>query len=121
MRAIIAARLLASKAAQPTDKPFEIYDARLPGFTLRVQPSGIRSYYVRLGRSRRVAIGKAGQYTPEEARDRAGKVLGNVAHDRPPLEGLDGSAELTFGEFIGSEEGSDSPATYRRWLLANRP
>ena len=57
MRAIIAAKLLASRAAQPAAKPFEIYDSRLRGFTLRVQPSGARSYYARLGRSRRVALG----------------------------------------------------------------
>ena len=34
-------------------QPFEIYDSRLPGFTLRVQPSGICSYYARFGRNRR--------------------------------------------------------------------
>ena len=41
MRAIIGSMLLSSKVAQPTKKPFEIYDRRLPGFTLRVQPSGV--------------------------------------------------------------------------------
>jgi len=50
MRGIIGAKLLASHVAQPAAKPFEIYDIRLPGFTLRVQPSGARSNYVRLGR-----------------------------------------------------------------------
>jgi hypothetical protein len=37
MQAIIGPTLLSSKEAQPTHKPFEIYDTRLPGFTLRVQ------------------------------------------------------------------------------------
>lgn len=36
--------------SQPTERPFEIYDSRLSGFTLRVQPSGVRSYYARFGR-----------------------------------------------------------------------
>jgi hypothetical protein len=59
MRAIIGAKLLSSKAAQPAEKPFEIYDSRLPGFTLRVQPSGVRSFYARTGRNTRVALGKS--------------------------------------------------------------
>ena len=53
MRAIIGPKLLSSKVAEPAEKPFEIYDSRLPGFTLRVQPSGVRSYYTRFGRNRR--------------------------------------------------------------------
>ena len=53
MQAIIGSTLLSSKVVQPTKKPFEIYDSRLIGFTLRVQPSGVRSYYARFGRNRR--------------------------------------------------------------------
>ena len=34
MRTFIGAKLLSSKVAQPTAKPFEIYDSRLSGFTL---------------------------------------------------------------------------------------
>lgn len=113
MRANIKAKLLASKAAQPAAKPFEIYDRRLQGFTLRVQPSGVRSYYARLGRNRRIALGKVGQFTPDEARDRCEKVLGNIAHDRPPLHGLDGAEGLTLGQFITD--------TYTPWARAHRP
>jgi Arm DNA-binding domain len=80
MRAFIGASLLTSSVAQPKRKPFEIYDRQLPGFTLRVQPSGVRSYYARFGRNRRVALGKVGTLLPDEARARCQKVLGNVAH-----------------------------------------
>ena len=111
MRAIIGAKLLSSSAAQPTTKPFEIYDSRLPGFTLRVQPSGARSYYARFGRSRRIALGKVGTLLPEEARDRCQKVLGNFAHGRHPLQGLNGKGP-TLDQFI--EE------TYAPWAKANR-
>jgi hypothetical protein len=50
MRAVIGSNLLSSAVAQPRKRPFEIYDSRLFGFTLRVQPSGVRSYYARFGR-----------------------------------------------------------------------
>jgi len=70
MRAIIGPNLLSSKVAQPTKKPFEVYDSRLPGFTLRVQPSGVRSYYARFGRNRRITLGKADTLLPDEARER---------------------------------------------------
>ncbi len=114
MRAIIGAKLLASKAAQPTDKPFEIWDSRLSGFVVRVQPSGARSYYAQFGRHRRVALGKVGELTPDEARERCQQVLGNVAHGRTPLEGLTGdSNDLTLGEFVADD--------YTPWLRTHRP
>ena len=112
MQTFIGSKLLSSKAAQPTTKPFEIYDTRLPGFTLRVQPTGVRSYYARFGRNRRIALGKSGALLPDEARARCQKVLGNVAHGRHPLHGLDGDG-LTLGQFI-----QDS---YTPWVWGNRP
>jgi len=98
--------------AQPTKKPFEIYDSRLAGFTLRVQPTGVRSYYARLGRNRRFALGKVGTLRPDEAREKCQQVLGNVAHGRHPLHGLGGEG-LTLGQFIDE--------TYVPWVKANRP
>lgn len=123
MRGIISAKLLASKAAQPSAKAFEVRDKRLSGFVLRVQPSGYRSYYVEFGRGRRKRLGTVGHLTPDEARERCEKALGNVAHDRAPLAGLDGKSEaITLGQFIGTEDdAADSLATYRQWLRANRP
>jgi hypothetical protein len=64
MQIFIGAKLLSSKLAQPAIKPFEIYDSRLAGFTLRVQPTGVRSYYARFGRNRRYALGKVGGSAP---------------------------------------------------------
>jgi len=100
MRAIIGAKLLAGKTAQPGEKPFTISDSRLPGFMVRVQPSGVRSYYARWGRSGIQVIGKVGEFTPDEARERCQKILGNVAHGRPPLHDLNGAEGLTLGEFV---------------------
>ncbi|MFI4891454.1 MAG: tyrosine-type recombinase/integrase [Steroidobacterales bacterium] len=112
MQYFIGAKLLSSKVSQPTNKPFEIYDSRLHGFTLRVQPTGVRSYYARFGRNRRYALGKVGALRPDEARDKCQQVLGNVAQGRPPLHGLNGEG-LTLGQFIRE--------TYAPWATANRP
>src|SRR5438552_2905243 len=113
MQAFIGATLPASKETQPQSKPFEIYDCRLPGFTLRVQPSGVRSYYARFGRNRRVALGHAGSIEPDEARERCQVVFGNVAHGRHPLHGLGGPDGITLGMFIAD--------TYTTWVHASRP
>ena len=114
MRAIIGAKLLTSKVAQKAEKPFEIRDERLPGFILRVQPSGARRYYAEWGRGKRIAFAKVGVLTPEEARERCGKILGNVAHGRPPLAGLEPDPDApTLEEFIRD--------TYGPWLKAHRP
>ena len=112
MQAFIGATLLTSKETQPQSKPFEFYDNRLAGFMLRVQPSGVRSYYARFGRNRRVALGHAGSIEPDEARERCQKVLGNVAHGRHPLHGLGGTDGITLGMFIAD--------TYTTWVNATR-
>jgi integrase len=115
VKAIIGAKLLLSQAAQRAQKPFEVRDTRLPGFILRVQPSGARSYLAQLGRGRRVTFAKVGVITPDEARIRCKAILGNVAHGRPPLYGIDGADRScpTIGNFI--------ELTYAPWLRTNRP
>ncbi|HUA26628.1 MAG TPA: Arm DNA-binding domain-containing protein, partial [Steroidobacteraceae bacterium] len=113
MKALISARLLASGQIGPAVKPFEIWDRDLRGFVLRVQPSGSKAYIVQVARGRRVTIGTVGAMTPAEARERAEKVLGNVAHNRAPLAGLDASGSLSLGEFIEQK--------YKPWAQANRP
>jgi integrase len=100
-------------ASQPGQKPFEIYDTRLSGFVLRVQPTGVRSFYARFGRNRRFALGKADVVDPEEARVNCQRILGNLAHGCHPLEGLGGTAGLTLGKFIDE--------SYGPWVRTNRP
>jgi hypothetical protein len=114
VRAIIGARLLGSAAAQPKVKPFEIFDSRLPGFVLRIQPSGVRTFYARLGRGRRLVSGKVGHLTADQARHRCELALGNVAHGREPTTGLDGATKaITLRQFLEIE--------YMPWAKANRP
>ena len=55
-----------------------VWDRELPGFGVRVYPSGRKVYVVQSrsgGRSRRVTVGRHGEITPEEARKAAVKLI----------------------------------------------
>src|SRR5262249_30313490 len=70
---------------------FAVWDSKLPGFGVRVRPSGAMSYVVvyRAGAGRgapmrRFTIANVGKATPEAARKRAKAILGAVAHGQDP-------------------------------------
>ena len=70
---------------------YAVWDAQLPGFGVRVRPTGAMSYVVvyRAGSGRgapvrRFTIAAVGKTTPESARQRAQAILGAVAHGRDP-------------------------------------
>jgi len=63
------------RALLPGDKPYEVVDMEVKGFLLRVQPSGVMTYYFtyrnREGRRRRYRIGNSESLSPAQARDQA--------------------------------------------------
>jgi len=76
---------------KPRASEFAIWDAKLPGFGVRVRPSGAMSYVVvyRAGSGRgapvrRFTIASVGKAAPEAARRRAKIILGAVAHGQDP-------------------------------------
>ncbi|MEE8538325.1 MAG: tyrosine-type recombinase/integrase [Woeseiaceae bacterium] len=66
-------------SVKPGQRDVFLWDEKLPGFGLRVKPSGVRSYMVQYrnkqGRSRRYTIGQHGVLTSEQAREVATEVL----------------------------------------------
>ena len=104
MKAIIDKKLLAS--IELKDKPFEIYDKELKGFTLRIQPSGVMTYLVRYrwGRKQcRIVVGKSKTHTPTQARDKASKVLGGLLHDINPRAKETNHKQHTLKSFVDEE------------------
>lgn len=78
---------------QPGSTDYFLWDDELPGFGLRVYPSGRLTYVIQYrskGRTQRYTIGTHGVLTPETARREARAQLGRVAQGENP------SAEKLF-------------------------
>src|SRR6516165_7364678 len=85
----ITKRVIDSLKIKPSE--YAVWDATMPGFGVRVRPSGAISYVVvyRAGSGRgapvrRFTIANVGKATPETARRRAKAILGAVAHGLDP-------------------------------------
>lgn len=65
----------AAVAKDRPEKPYEVRAATPQGLLLRVQPSGARTFYVQVGRGKRVKIGPAGVFTLQAAKERAKRIL----------------------------------------------
>jgi len=100
MKGRLGNRLVAS--LEPRPKPYQVHDTDIHGFLLRVQPSGVMTYYYEyrlLGSRNRFRIEKHGKVTPEQARDRAKEIAADL------IKGIDPKAVkrekvASLGKFI---------------------
>lgn len=83
---------------------YEVNDTDLTGFGLRIQPSGVMSYFVRYrlrGKQTRYVIGRTSEFTPAQARDVARSTLAGVNLGTNPLDARKPVKEAkTLGKFI---------------------
>lgn len=102
-------RAYLDRCTDPAAKAYRVYDTKVPGLFLRVQPSGIRAWYVAYKRNAEMQIGRYPGMTLEMARARALAVLTETTeHGEPEKvrerrhldERRRGERVETFGELV---------------------
>ena len=89
---------------EPGERRYVVWDDELPRFGVRVEVSGTRTFIVDYdapdGRRRRLALGRFGPNTVEQARAQAKRTMSAAVNGVDPLqEKQDARAELTLGDF----------------------
>ncbi|MCD6040245.1 MAG: site specific recombinase [Gammaproteobacteria bacterium] len=109
MKATINNTLLAKLKSQ--GKYYDVWDSKLGGFHLRVNPTGNVTYRCAYARNKIATIGKASLLTPTQARDRAKQILGDAAVGIYPHISNNAS-KLTLHDYLDGD--------YSRWRLIHR-
>jgi integrase len=87
----VLTKLLVEKARPSPGRQVVLWDRRVPGFGVRIFPSGKRMYFFRFrskttGQHRRVTIGLHGPLTVEKARESAADLYEPVRKGRDPVQ-----------------------------------
>jgi integrase len=99
------------KNAKPREKTYDIRDAVLRGFILKVQPSGSKAFYAEWGRGKRNRIGDAALITLERARTIAEQRLAAAKRGEIPKPQIRNKTP-TLKKFLDSK--------YEAWALTHQ-
>jgi integrase len=110
MKGLIGNSLIAKLT--PETKQYDVRDTKIPGFIIRVNPTGKMFYVCQYKRGRRINLGRVGVITPAQARDKALAILGDVAKGIDPSDVKHKKQKLTLKEFIENE--------YTPWVIEHR-
>jgi integrase len=125
MQGKITKRLIDRLEATGTE--YFVWDETLTGFGVRVRASGAKTYVVkytagnyRHAPTRRMTLARVGQITPDQARTKAEKVLGKVAHGEDPAkENADDRKAETLADlvklFLADIEAKKKPRTFDQY------
>jgi integrase len=109
MQAVITEKLV--RSLTPQADPYEVRDPRLKGFLLRVQPTGVMTYWAQYARGKRKRIGRADALAPSQAFKVARTVLAEAALGNDPGAALQEAKAHTFQSFLDE--------VYEPWAKAN--
>lgn len=94
------------ESIEPSAKDIFVWDSELPGFGVRVKPTGVKSYLIQYrqdGRSRRLTLGKHGVLAADEARKFARQHLADVAKGENPSEERQEARKAPTVEVLASD------------------
>ncbi len=98
MQAVIGNSLVNS--LKPAEKPYEVRDTQLKGLLLRVQPTGVMTFYVEYARAKRLRLGRAGALTPAQAREQAKATLAEAYQGGDPAAARRQARAHSFRSFV---------------------
>ena len=120
MKAKLTTRTLNSLESK--SKVYKVWDPQIPGFHVRVLPSGTVTFavfYRHRGRATDYTIGKLGKYTAKTARDEAIRLMGEISSGGDPQER---KKQLTQEAILknNSTLGGIVEGRYKDWVLVNQ-
>ncbi|SDQ24318.1 site-specific integrase [Pseudoxanthomonas sp. CF125] len=92
------------ETARPQNKPYRLWDSKVPGLALRVLTSGKGTYELHWKRGKSTAIGPRGAMTLEGARLKAIKLLGEV-QESGSIKPSTSPKIQTWGQFVEQKYG----------------
>lgn len=108
---LLLTRTLVDKASA-AEKPYRLWDTKVPGLFLRVQPSGSRTWNVQWSRASSKSIGKYPIQTLDGARTKALAILSDAAANGTPAAAKPKAVIVTFEDFMEQR--------YRPWVEVER-